>query len=85
MMQGDSWWATLYVLAKALLAIGLWGAVFTGCLQVGLVWWERILAFAAGALLILALPVTDELGFVLAALFIAQHFWRARRAGAATA
>jgi TRAP transporter 4TM/12TM fusion protein len=85
MLQGDSWWATLYVLAKAVLAIGLWGAVFTGYLRVGLVWWERILAFAAGTLLILALPVTDELGFVLTALFFAQHFWRARRAGAATA
>ncbi|AYF87993.1 TRAP transporter permease [Pseudomonas sp. DY-1] len=85
MLQGENGWATLYVLLKAVLAIGLWGAVFTGHLQVGLAWWERTLAFAAGALLILALPVTDELGFVLSVLFIAQHVWRARRAGAATA
>jgi hypothetical protein len=34
-------------------------------------------------LLVLALPVTDEAGFALAALVIGQHWWRSR--GAATA
>jgi len=25
------------------------------------------------------MPVTDELGFALGVLFLAQHWWRARR------
>ena len=56
-----------------------------GYLQAKLTWWERILGLAAGASLILATPVSDEIGFVLSAIFIAQHVWRARRAEAATA
>jgi len=80
MLQGDSLLATLYVVAKAALAIGIWGAIFTGYLQAKMPWWERALGFAAGASLILATPMSDEIGFALAALFIAQHFWRAHRA-----
>jgi TRAP-type uncharacterized transport system fused permease subunit len=85
MLQGDSLLATVYVGLKALLAIGIWGAVFTGFLQAKLSWWERILGFAAGASLILATPISDEIGFALSAIFIAQHVWRARRAEVATA
>lgn len=85
MLQGDSLLATVYVGLKALLAIGIWGAVFTGFLQAKLSWWERILGFAAGASLILATPISDEIGFALSAIFIAQHIWRARRAEVATA
>ncbi|WP_439886879.1 TRAP transporter permease [Pseudomonas sp. MBLB4123] len=83
MLQGDSWLATLYMLFKAAVAIGLWGAVFTGFLHAKMPWWERALGFAAGASLILATPMSDEVGFALAALFLAQHFWRGRRAQAA--
>lgn len=85
MLQGDSLLATVYVGLKAMLAIGIWGAVFTGYLQAKLTWWERLLGLAAGASLILATPISDEIGFALSAIFIAQHFWRARRAEAATA
>lgn len=85
MLQGGSLLATAYVVLKAVLAIGIWGAVFTGYLQRSLSWWERILGFAAGAALIIAAPITDEIGFALAALFLAQHFWRARRASLAAA
>jgi TRAP-type uncharacterized transport system fused permease subunit len=85
MLQGDSWMATIYVVLKAFVAIGIWGAVFTGYLQAKMTWWERVLGFAAGASLILATPASDEIGFALAALFIAQHFWRARRAQVAAA
>lgn len=80
MLQGDSLAATVYVVIKALLAIGLWGMAAIGHLQCRLAWWERLLAFTAGTSLILALPVTDEVGFVLGALVLALHFWRARRA-----
>jgi TRAP-type uncharacterized transport system fused permease subunit len=47
--------------------------------------WERLLCFAAGALLVVALPLTDEIGFVLGGLLIVQHVWRARRNGRALA
>ena len=40
-------------------------------------------AMESGADLTLATPMRDEVGFALAALFLAQHFWRGRRAQAA--
>lgn len=85
MMQGGDWGATLYMLFKAAFAIGLWGAVFTGHLELHLSWWERILAFIAGAAMVLSMPISDELGFALGAIFLAQHYWRARRAMPAAA
>ncbi|MGA6097761.1 TRAP transporter permease [Stutzerimonas marianensis] len=85
MMQGDSYLTTLYMVFKAAFAIGLWGAVFTGYLQRSMSWWERILAFAAGAAMIASVPISDEIGFGLGAIFLIQHYWRARRAEPATA
>ncbi|WPP01590.1 TRAP transporter permease [Pseudomonas sp. HR96] len=78
MLQGGGVLAVLYVLLKAALAIGLWGAVFTGYLLQPLRRWERLLGLLVGVSLVVALPWSDALGFVLAALLIAQHFWRAR-------
>jgi len=46
--------------------------------------WERVLAAIAATSLVLALPITDELGFALAALLIGQHLWRAWRISHAT-
>ncbi len=85
MLQGDNWLATLYMLVKAAVAIGLWGAVFTGFLHSKMAWWERLLGFVAGTSLIMATPMSDEIGFALAALFLAQHLWRGRRAHMAAA
>jgi TRAP-type uncharacterized transport system fused permease subunit len=68
-----------YVLFKACLAIGLWGVAVTGYLAMPILLWERALAAAAAASLVLALPISDEIGFLLAALLIGQHLWRARR------
>lgn len=83
MLQGDSLAATAYVAVKALFAIGLWGVASIGYLRGPLAWWERLPAFAAGACLILALPITDELGFALGALTIAAHLWRTRQSAQA--
>ena len=69
-----------YVVLKACLGIVLWGAAVVGFLAARLAWWERAVAFAAGVLLVLALPLTDEAGFALALLWIGWHWWRARRA-----
>ena len=61
----------------------LWGAAGIGFLRRPLPWWERALATAAAFTLVAALPITDEIGFALSALFLAQHYWRARRAAPA--
>ncbi len=68
-----------YIVMKACLGIVLWGAAVTGFLVTRMAAWERLAALAAGLLLVLALPLTDEAGFLLAALLIGYHWWRARR------
>jgi TRAP-type uncharacterized transport system fused permease subunit len=68
----------VYIVAKACLGIALWGAAVVGFLFTRLAVWERIVAFAAGVLLVLALPLTDEIGWALAASWIGWHWWRAR-------
>ena len=71
-----------YIVAKACLGILLWGAAVVGFLVVRLAAWERVVAFAAGVFLVLALPLTDEIGWALAAIWIGWHWWRARRVAA---
>lgn len=85
MLQGDNLWMSAYMLIKTILAVGLWGVASTGFLQRKMAIWERLLSFAAGALLIVALPLTDEIGFALGILVLFQHVWRSRRAGLAPA
>ncbi|VVO45609.1 hypothetical protein PS862_00022 [Pseudomonas fluorescens] len=85
MLQGDNMWMTAYMLIKTILAVGLWGVASTGYLQQKMAIWERLLSFGAGALLVVALPLTDEVGFALGVLVIFQHVWRSRRAGLANA
>jgi TRAP transporter 4TM/12TM fusion protein len=67
-----------YIVFKACLAIGLWGAAVVGFLFVRMAIWERLLATAAAFSLVLAWPYTDELGFALAAIVIGLHWWRSR-------
>jgi TRAP transporter 4TM/12TM fusion protein len=71
--------AVAYIVVKACVAIALWGTAGVGFLFAPLAWWERILATIAAFSLILAVPLTDEIGFVLSAAFVAQHIWRERR------
>ena len=79
MLQGDwTWLGVAYVTAKAILAIVLWGAVAVGYLRGPMSVLERLLAFCAAALLITALPMTDEAGFALAAIVLLWHSLRAR-------
>jgi TRAP transporter 4TM/12TM fusion protein len=77
--------AVVYVVLKAVLAVGLWGAAAVGHLLGPLAWWERLWAFGAAALTVAALPVTDEAGFALAAAFLGWHWWRTRAARTAPA
>jgi len=78
MMQGDSVGATLYMLIKAVFAVALWGCASIGHFRAPMPWWERLLAFLAGVSLILALPISDEVGFVLGAAVLGWHAWRHR-------
>lgn len=77
-LQTNSVIAIVYITFKALLAIGLWGAAAVGYLNAPLSWPQRLLASAAAGALVLALPVTDELGFALAVVFGVWH-WRTAR------
>jgi TRAP transporter 4TM/12TM fusion protein len=80
MLQGDNWLDSLYMFGKAVVAVALWGFAVVGFISRPLAWWERLLTFAAGVSLVLAVPISDQLGFALGALVVAQHWWRARRA-----
>jgi len=73
----------LDAVAKALLAIVLWGAATIGFLRQPMRLAERALAIAAAAALVAALPLTDEIGFALAALVLGWHTLRESRSGAA--
>ena len=77
--------AVLYIVVKALLAIGLWGGAAIGFLLGPLNALERVVAFAAAALLVAALPLTDELGFAACGAFVLWHWLRVRRARIARA
>ena len=71
--------AAAYIIFKAVLAIGLWGAAVTGFLRTHKNWPERLLAAASAVALIAALPLTDEVGFALSAVTIGLHWMRSRR------
>ena len=78
MMQGDSLMATAWVFFKALIAVSMWGAGAIGFLFAPLNWVERMVAVASASLLVVAAPLTDELGLAAVAVFIAWHYWRSR-------
>jgi TRAP transporter 4TM/12TM fusion protein len=78
MLQGGTWAGTAYVVFKALVAIVLWGGTAIGYWLGPLKWWERAFAFVAAAFLVAALPLTDEIGFALTAVFVVWHVARTR-------
>ena len=78
LLQTGGWFDVTYITFKVLIAIGLWGVAAVGYWLAPVNWLERVFAFIAAAFLIAAVPLTDEIGFALAALFAAWHVWRAR-------
>ncbi|MCM2342546.1 TRAP transporter permease [Rhodoferax sp.] len=78
MLQSGDWLDTTWIVFKALVAIAMWGAGAIGFLITPLNWVERVLAVASASLLVVALPLTDELGLGLITVFIAWHIWRSR-------
>ncbi len=83
MLQGGSLIDVAYIVFKATLAIGLWGAASIGYLWAPLNIPERLLGAAAAFSLVVALPVTDELGFGLTVAFLVWHTRRSRQLGQA--
>jgi len=80
MMQGDpTIAAVVYIVFKATVAILLWGSAAVGYLWSALNMVERFLAAAAAFSLVVALPVTDEIGFAVGAMFIIWHWLRSHR------
>jgi TRAP transporter 4TM/12TM fusion protein len=80
LLQGGTWFDVSYITVKTLLAIGLWGVAATGYWLSPVNWFERSFAFVAAALLVAAVPLTDEIGFAASAVFIAWHMLRSRGA-----
>ncbi|WP_108483003.1 TRAP transporter permease [Oceaniglobus ichthyenteri] len=72
------WPAVAYVVFKAGLSIGLWGIAVIGWLGRPLGWPLRALAMVAAFTLVAALPMTDQAGFALVALFVGI-VWVGRR------
>jgi TRAP-type uncharacterized transport system fused permease subunit len=68
--------AVVYVIGKALIAIALWGAATIGYFFGPIGWMARIFATVAAFMLVAAIPLTDEVGFVMSAAFI---FWQWRQ------
>jgi TRAP-type uncharacterized transport system fused permease subunit len=75
MLQGE-WRDSLYMVVKALAAIGLWGAAAIGHLRASLNYAERTLAAIGASLLVVALPVTDLRGFAVAAAVGLRHAFK---------
>ncbi len=78
MLQGGTWWDTSYIVFKALIAIALWGCTAIGFWLAPLNWFERLWAFVAAAFLVVALPISDEIGLGMALTLVVWHVLRAR-------
>ena len=76
--------AVIYIVGKTALAIGLWGAAVIGFLGSRLGWPLRGLGMIAAFTLVASLPLTDEIGFALAAVFVFLA-WRQMRGQAEAA
>lgn len=79
MMQSGTLLDTAYVVLKALIAIGLWGAASVGYLWLPMTWYERLLAVVAAFMMVVASAVTDQIGFAIGAVVLFIH-WRRLRA-----
>jgi TRAP-type uncharacterized transport system fused permease subunit len=75
----------VYMVIKASIAVGLWGAAVIGYMRGPMLGWERVIALVAALSLVLALPVTDPIGFALAVFIVLVHWRRTSKAEVAQA
>ena len=80
MLQGN-WTALDVVLSvtKATVSIMLWAAAVIGYWKLALTGWERAGAIVAACLLVAFFPWSDEIGYLMTALLVANHIRRSRR------
>jgi TRAP-type uncharacterized transport system fused permease subunit len=78
MLQGGDLLATGYMVLKACLGIMLWGAATIGFFWTPLTLAERAFATTGAFLFVLALPITDEIGFAMTVTFLAWQWYRSR-------
>ena len=78
LMLLGGWSDSAYVIGKALLAIGLWGAAMIGYLWAPVGRVERMVAVTAAGLLVLVFPVTDAIGFTIAVALALFQLQKAR-------
>ena len=83
MLQAGDWTDTAWVVFKALVAIAMWGAGAIGYLVGPLNAFERAWAIVAACFLVVALPITDEVGLAAVAALVGWHLWQQRRRGRA--
>jgi TRAP transporter 4TM/12TM fusion protein len=79
MLQTGNWVDTSWIVFKALVAIGMWGAGAIGFLFGRLNAVERVVAIVSASFLVVAMPLTDEIGLGAVATFLAWHYWRTRQ------
>ncbi len=80
MLQGNWTWLTVaYVAFKAVLAISLWAVMTIGYLWQPVRMAGRVFAFIAAALLVAAVPFTDETGFAMSAVFFLWQWFKNRK------
>ncbi len=84
MLQGDwTYSAVTYVVFKCLLSIVLWGGVVVGHLYGDLTKAQRVGCGLTAAMLVSAMPLTDEIGFGMAAAMAVWMLITGRRSAAA--
>lgn len=74
----SSYTEVLYVVAKAVVAIMLWGVCTTGYLKTRVNMFERVFAFCAAGMLIWASAISDQIGWAMAIAFMLWHLMRSR-------
>jgi TRAP-type uncharacterized transport system fused permease subunit len=78
MLQGGTWVDFGFILFKALVAIFLWGGAAIGYWFGPLNWAERTFALVSASFLVVALPLTDEVGLGSALALLVWHILRVR-------
>ena len=81
MLQSGTWFDTGFVVFKAIVAILLWGGAAIGYWLAPLSLAARAWALVAAGFLVVALPLTDEIGLGMAAALVAWHLLRHKRTG----
>src|SRR5690606_21643609 len=79
------WGEVACISLEASFGIALRGVAVVGFLFSPARSWERAVCFLAGVLLVLALPLTDEAGWLLGIAVVTFHWWRSHRIAAAPA